>query len=996
MPPRRIVGLAAILVLAVGVPPVHAQEQRAAIEGIVRDAQRAAVSGAAVVVVGTTGLRLEAVTDGAGAYRFAALPPGRYELTATLDGFIPGRVVGIELALGVQLNIDLMLEPSGPIEKIEVVTRSTRVSITQSVRATSIRDHEIERMPSGRDFTSLAAQAPGTNDERKLGGISIDGSSGAENRVVIDGVDTTDTIIGTPGQFLVPDFVEELQVKSSGYSAEYGGSTGGVLNAITKSGSNVWHGDALLYWSGDVLDAGPRPTLRLAPEDAARAEYVTYPEDHYTQLEPGFTIGGPVVPDRLWLFAGYVPSYRTLDRTVTFSADGNTGTFRQTARQQQAAANLSAQPDARWRAKVAFSTGWRKQNGLLPALDGTGNPSANYAVADINPNYSVSASVDLMPSARAYFSVRTGYFFRDFRNDGVYQGDLFSYQTSSIGMAGVPPEFQHPRLYSNVPSNIGSDREEGPHFATQADGTLAFSAAGEHQVKGGVQFDRVGLDMLSGNTGNVMRIFWGQRFLGTSGPFGYYRVNSNTVLPNRGFITQGAATASNVGLFLQDAWTISPRLTVHVGLRTENEHVPSLSPDPRVPGTAIRFGFADKLAPRLGFAWDATGDGRTKVYGSWGVFYDITKLQLSFGFGGLNWVSYWYTLDSGDIGPIVDNPECPPACPGRLIGTPLYLTPPLNDPAVDRIDPDIGQMQLQEAVLGIERELSPNLSVSARYIHKQLDRAIEDIGALDPAQPEVFTIGNPGLSVASEFYPSGGTAPVSYPKAARTYNAFEVSLDKRLSNGWEARVSYTWSRLHGNYSGLAQSDEDGRVSPNVGKNFDYPLMAFNERGRPVYGVLATDRTHQLKANLLYDSPIGTSIGARVFAASGIPRSREAAFIPGHAYPVLYRGRESDGRLPLVSQLDLYVQQRFMLGRRIRLTVGANIINALNQSVATNYFPTELFLGQAIQVRETDFYSTGVDTQSLIAEQQLVRDARFLLASGYQLPRTVRVAVKLGF
>ena len=202
---------------------------------------------------------LETVTDGSGTYRFATLPPGRYEVTARLTGFLPARVVNIDLALGVQLTIDLVLKPAGPNETVEVVSESPLVAVTQSAGATNLRNEQIEKLPRGRDFTSLAIQAAGTNDERKLGGISIDGSSGAENRIIIDGVETTDTTVGTPGQLLVTDFVHELQIKSSGYSAEYGGSTGGVLNVITKSGSNAWHGEALVYGSGDALDAALRP-----------------------------------------------------------------------------------------------------------------------------------------------------------------------------------------------------------------------------------------------------------------------------------------------------------------------------------------------------------------------------------------------------------------------------------------------------------------------------------------------------------------------------------------------------------------------------------------------------------------------------------------------------------------------------------------------------------------------------------------------------------------
>ena len=101
-----------------------------------------------------------------------------------------------------------------------------------------------------------------------------------------------------------------------------------MLNVVTNSGSNDWHGQALLLLSGDALDAGPRPTLRLAPSDITRAEYVTYPEDDYTQVEPGFTLGGPVVRDRAWFFAGYVPSLRSTDRTLTFLGESTPATFR--------------------------------------------------------------------------------------------------------------------------------------------------------------------------------------------------------------------------------------------------------------------------------------------------------------------------------------------------------------------------------------------------------------------------------------------------------------------------------------------------------------------------------------------------------------------------------------------------------------------------------------------------------------------------------------------
>jgi hypothetical protein len=973
--------------------PVRAQEQRAAIAGVVRDSLGGATVGTSVRVQSTTGVGAETTTDGAGVYRFAALPPGRYEVAARRTGFVPARVVNVDLRLGQELQIDVTLHPAGPTETVEVVSESPIVAITQSQHATNLRDEEITKMPRGRDFTSLAKQAPGANDESKLAGVSIDGSSGAENRVIIDGTETVDLMTGTPSEGLVTDFVEELQLKSSGYSAEYGGSTGGVLNAITRSGTNDWHGDALVYWSSDALDAGPRPSLRLSPSDPSRAEYVTYPEDAYHQLEPGFTLSGPILRDRLWFFAGYIPSFRPTDRTVSFLADGSTASFHQTQRTHNAAASLSAQLGPRWRARMAFSTGHRKQEGLLPAQDGTGNPADDYSIDYVIPNRSVSASLDYTASRHALLSLRAGYFYSNFYSEGVYRGDRYFYQTSALGLPGVPPQYQQPRGYQNVSTILATDTTAGKHLVAELDGTFFVTAAGEHQLKAGLQLDRRHFEVLQGQTGNLIALAWGQRFAGAAGPYGYYVLVSNPIDPNRGFLVAADVAVDNLGLFVQDDWRISRRLTLNLGLRTENEHVPSFAHDPQGPSTAIHFGFGDKLAPRAGFAWDATGDARTKLYGSWGVFYDIMKWYLAP--GGLQQQFYWYTLDSGDISPIVDNPDCPPACPGRLILGPV--SPALaNDPS--NIDPGIQPMRLQEAVIGLERVLRPNLSIGLRYVHKQLDRAVEDIGTLDASMTSVVTIGNPGFGRAASFYPQGGSSPLPSPKAKRQYDAVELALDRRLSKHWSTRASYTWSRLSGNYSGLVQSDQDGLAAPNSGGVFNYPIMSFDERGTPVYGPLATDRTHQFKLHALADLPFGTSIGASWYGASGIPRTRQAAFVPvqPQGYPVFYRGRASDGRLPFLSQLDLYAQHQLRLGARASLTLNVNVTNLLNQGSANNYFPNELFAGQVLRVDETQFYSTGVDTQALIAQQRLARDARFLLDSGYQAPRSARVGLKLGF
>ena len=167
-------------------------------------------------------------------------------------------------------------------------------------------------------------------------------------------------------------------------------------------------------------------------------------------------------------------------------------------------------------------------------------------------------------------------------------------------------------------------------------------------------------------------------------------------------------------------------------------------------------------------------------------------------FGGFRSNGFWYTLDSPDIAPIVDNPACPPACPGTLIRGSVSPTVPINDPAAHGIDPALDQMRLQEIVIGAEREIAPAVALSARYVHKQLDRALEDVATQDAGESEPFIrIANPGFGAASEFYPGGGLTPLALPGAVRDYDALEIALERRLAGRWAARVAYTWSRLSG-------------------------------------------------------------------------------------------------------------------------------------------------------------------------------------------------------
>ncbi len=854
-----------------------------------------------------------ATTDANGVFRFPSLAPGMYLVKATLDGFIPAQAADVRVALGNIKKVDFAMNVGGVTETVQVSAASPLIDVRQATRQSNIRAEQVELLPKGRDFTTLVTQAPGANQEAKLGGLSIDGASAGENRYIIDGIETTNLQSGTSGKNLIADFVEEVQVKSSGYTAEFGGATGGVINVVTKSGTNTFNGNVLFNFEGSALSGGtvlnstfvptnPK-TLRQTLTNSDVAEYITYPEDESSRIEPGFAVGGPIRKDKLWFFGAYQPALTTFTRAVdpTTAANPSAGTFSKEQKQQvqYLTGNVTSQVSQNIRVRGAFNNSYSKRDGLLPSLTGTDPVDTNYGKISEFPNYSASGNMDWVASPKLLFGLRGGYYSSDQHDSNVTEEPLFRWtNTNNVGMAGVPANLQHGTGFQSIPSNTKVTRDQQTRLYFQADSTVYANLAGEHVFKFGVQFDDVGNNVLSGESRNRVSIFWNDQLPtgapATRGPFGYYSVRSNGVAPKQGFITEGDVSTTNIGLFLQDSWTINQKLTVNAGVRTERERVPTFTSGTDIPEFGLEFGFADKLAPRVGFAYDVKGDGKWKVGGSWGVFYDIFKLELPRGsFGGDKWLEYYYTLDVADYTTLVNGANCPPACSGTLIRGPIDFRHPSF--GSDAIDPDLKPMRQQEATVVLDHQINDLMAASIHYVHKQVDRAIEDTGSLDAQGNEIYVIANPGEGLTA----LASTNPVTaLPKAKRDYDSVEFAFDKRFRNNWYLRTSYMWSRLYGNYSGLSQSDENGRTSPNVGRLFDYPLMMFQDGGQAAYGPLATDRPHQFKTQFIYVFSFGTSIGLNEYVASGLPVSRELGIYPTSNLPVQYLGRGSDGRTPM--------------------------------------------------------------------------------------------------
>ena len=986
---------ALLILIAAMASPAWAQDIRGSIEGVVRDASGAVLPGATVEAASNVGQPASTVTDSVGVYRFPSLAPGNYKVTANLQGFVSREVVDVRVALGQIKKVDFSLPLSGVTETVNVTAETPLVDVRQTSRQTNIRAEQVELLPKGRDFTSLVTQAPGANNESKLGGLSIDGASAGENRFIIDGIETTDLQDGTSSKNVIVDFIEEVQVKSSGYTAEFGGATGGVINAVTKSGTNDFHGSALYNFEGSSLEGARRPTLRTNLTNSTVAEYVEYPKDGRTRHEPGFALGGPLKRNRMWFFGAYQPALTTNQRDVDPASAANpaagTSSQEQKVQVHYITGNITSQLNNAARLRVAYNNSSSKTEGLLPALNGLDPAGTNYAKVSEFPNYSVSGNIDYVASSKLLFGIRGGYYTSDQRDSNVTEEPLYRWtNTNNIGFLDVPASLQRATGFTSIPTNSKVTRDQQTRAYFQADSTIYAKAGGEHQIKLGVQADRVGNNVLSGESRQRVSIFWNQALSGNRGTYGYYSVRSNAVAPRQGFITEGDIHTTNIGLFIQDAWTINNKLTINAGIRTERERVPTYTDADDAPDYGIEFDFADKLAPRVGFAYDVKGDGKWKVFGSWGIFYDIFKLELPRGsFGGDKWLEYYYTLDTFNWNTLVDNTQCPPACSGRLFRTTDFRHPSFGS---DAIDPDLKPMKLQEMTFGIDHQLNDAMSIGIHYVHKQVDRAIEDTGALDANSNEIYVVANPGegLTELANINPR-----VALPKAVRDYDSIEIAFEKRMRNNWYIRPSYLWSRLYGNYSGLSQSDENGRTSPNVGRLWDYPLMMFQDGGIPALGPLATDRPHQFKTQFIYQFGFGTSLGLNQYVASGLPVTREIGIYPGNNLPVTYLGRGSDGRTPMYSQTDIQVQHAFNMANGRSVQVSLNVLNLFNQDTTTGRFSTYQQGNNSVTPDESLFYAGSQTLESLIPTQA-VKDPRFLMDNAFQSPIQARFGIKFLF
>jgi hypothetical protein len=1000
---RALPGMALLVIaLTVTAAFISAQTPTGKMLGTVTDEQGTPLPG---VTVEATSPKLvgkgTAVSDENGAYRIFALTPGVYKVTFTLQGFKTVTRDGIIVELEQTVKLDVSM-PLGAIEEeVTVIGQSPLIDVKSTVKGVTMTREVFDLLPRGRDFDSLVGAVPGVQNEPMLSGVSVDGASGSENMFYVDGTDITNLYTGVRGQGVAFEFVDEVQVKASGYQAEYGGSLGGVIHVITRQGGNAFHGDVLGYYSGSPLSGKERDTLRLNPYDQSVAEYVNYQDlygkDKVDRIEAGFDLGGYFIKDRLWFYGSFLPVYLETTRHVKFEPSLIEEDYTKRDYYWNSQAKLTAQPFRFMRLGASFVSNFYNYKGALPPRDGTGDPNDVYPDYGFRfPYWTAAAYADFTFGNNFLVSVRGGSFYNN-QTDQLVQPTSPRYSHGGTGNSvfpGIPAEYIRPRGWTNMASGALNVMEKKVAQRSYAGGDLTYylDFAGEHSFKFGAQWVRTSEDWAYGYKYPdypMIGLAWNRPLISLGvnygrGKYGYYSVFGNEVTGPIGSFFN--VHSDRWALYLQDSWTINSRLTLNLGLRTESEYIPVYSNDPALEGVKpIDFSFGDKLAPRLGLVYDVLGDGNFKVFGSYGLYYDVMKLYTAANaFGGRRNAAAFYTLDTYEWDKIGKDGYYP----GTLLLTYDYL--PFNP---DFVDPSLRPMSQQEISFGVEKKLMENLSGTVRLVQKHLRYAIEDVGVRTETEV-LYYEANPGYGYSlSEA--EGGRFDDRYPacpKAKREYWGLNFSLDKRLADRWLGGFSYTYSRLTGNYSGLASSDEyinsaQGRNSPNVERNFDTWYLAYDKNLNLIDGELATDRPHVFKFYGAYTFPFRLTVGAVVAAESGRPMT-EYWTLDNDNYMPLNRGNM--GRTPFLWFTNLYAEYSLRLGKT-SLNFNVNIDNVFNVATTTAFFPYRNLYN--LTVTEDQILSGDWELDSSVG---YVPNNAFGMDGNFFPPIAVRLGMRFGF
>jgi len=1045
---RTAICLAALLLMLLLAFRGSARAQQGtsgSIEGTVTDPQGAAIANAKLTAVSAdTGLTLESASDENGLFHFLVVPVGAYRITAERSGFAK-YTASITVDVGARINLPVQMALSKQTEAITVSATAPVVETTRSSVESVVNDRAVSELPTlGRNFINFTLLTPGVTTDVRTGDISFAGQRGTLNSLIVDGSDNNNTFFGQtlgrtgsgrgPYQFS-QDAVQEFQVNSNAYSAEYGNAAGAVINVVTKSGTNDFHGTGFEFYRDRSMNAF---------DPVAKALGKAKPPYHFNQF--GGDVGGPVKKDKLFFFFDYDGQRNTVQNLVFAppacppgAPDVNT---------TAACAYLLAR-DASW--LQTFN-----QNVYLGKADWRIN-SAELLTVRINSQRFNGAGLEF--SGTTVSNEHTG-------ASNVITDTISGQLTSTLSQRFVN-EFRASYVRDNEPGQSNSSNPEAivkqgsltqltigrnffsPRFTNIKRGQFADTLAwarGRHTVKfgGALLIDRVA-NFFPGNfsgtyTFNSLEGF-GCSLNGGSAATCFTGPDANDSFTEAfgGTGTSGPTTNPNLNefsAFIQDEWRLTPNLTLNPGLRYDYDGIaqPSvLNPVAQAAGI-----FTNKISthkadfgPRLGVAWSPSRfHQRAVVRAGFGVYYGRTPSILvgtAHSNNGLQIETLTFTGTGIPVnypktvcGAPVAAPSCPPPAPGPGI-------PPLPPPTIFVFSPNYVQPYTEQGSLGVEYQLGKDMAVTVSYlgvrgVHLQRTRDINLAGEV----ASTIRIAGTTTPLTFQRFPSPTPAPANVcpaglfftssttcrpngnfqrieeveSNANSIYHGLILQFNKRFAQNYQMLAGYTYGKViddapDGTSVVPFSSDDAKMVSDPLNIRADRAPGVTDQRHRFVLsGVWNLNYAHGLSAlprsflggwelSGIFTAQSGQPYSAVVSSDLNNDSNRLTDRVPG-------LGRDTFNLARTVS-LDPRVTKNIPVNERLKVQLIAEAFNIFNHTNITGVSATQLVVTSSAVI-------CGVAGTPCLAPPQVVnpKNLAFQFPTSDINPRILQLAAKITF